>query len=118
MCNIGLHKARQAVAIADGVEAGEISSIEVVAITTGAKRLRDVAPTKRSSGGTKTAKKEAARTAAELMFEAALESPSPTEEAIRERWERLKRPFAIVDHREVRRLLKQIITQEEREFDQ
>jgi len=118
MCNIGLHKARQAVAIADGVEAGEISGIEVVAITTGAKRLREVAPTKRSSGVKKTAKKEAVRPAAELMFEAVPDSPAPTEEAVRERWERFKRPFAIGDHREVRRLLKQIITEEQREFDQ
>jgi hypothetical protein len=118
MCNIGLHKARQAKAIADRVEAGEISSIEVVAITTGAKRLRDVAPTKRTSAGKKTAKVEAARPAAELMFEAVPDSPAPTEETVRERWERFKRPFAVGDHREVRRLLKQIITGEQREFDQ
>jgi hypothetical protein len=118
MCNIGLHKARQAKAIADRVEAGEISSIEVVAITTGAKRLRDVAPTKRTSAGKKTAKVEAARPAAELMFEAVPDSPAPTEETVRERWERFKRPFAVGDHREVRRLLKQIITEEQREFDQ
>jgi hypothetical protein len=46
------------------------------------------------------------------------DSPAPTEETVRERWERFKRPFAIGDHREVRRLLKQIITEEQREFDQ
>jgi hypothetical protein len=118
MCNIGLHKARQAVAIADGVEAGEISSVEIVAITTGARRLRDVAPTKRSSGGTKTTKKEASRPEAERIFDAAPDSLAPTEQEIRERWERFKWPFAVGDHREVRRLLKQIITEEQREFDQ
>lgn len=118
MCNIGLHKARQAMAIADGVEAGEISSVEIVAIATGERRLRDRAPAKRSSGGSKAAKKEAARPEAELMFEAAPDSPAPTDQVIRERWERFKRPFAIGDHREVRRLLKQIITEEQREFDQ
>ncbi len=118
MCNIGLHKARQAVAIADGVEAGEISSVEIVAITTGARRLRDVAPTKRSSGGTKTTKKEASRPEAELIFDATPDSPAPTEQEIRERWERFKWPFAVGDHREVRRLLKQIISEEQRELDQ
>jgi hypothetical protein len=118
MCNIGLHKARQAVAIADRVEAGEISSIEVVAITTGAKRLRDVAPAKRSLDGQKTAKQQPARPEVELMFAAVPDSPAPTDREIRERWERFKRPFAVGDHREVRRLLKQIITGEQREFDQ
>ena len=118
MCNIGLHKARQAVAIADRVETGEISSIEIVAVATGAKRLRDVAPAKRSSDGKKTAKQQPARPEAELMFESAPDSPAPTDQEIRERWERFKRPFAVGDHREVRRLLKQIITEEQREFDQ
>lgn len=118
MCKIGKHKARQAVAIADRVETGEISSIEIVAVATGAKRLRDVAPAKRSSDGRKTAKQQPARPEAELMFEAAPDSPAPTDQEIRERWERFKRPFAIGDHREVRRLLKQIITEEQREFGQ
>jgi len=118
MCNIGLHKARQAVAIADRVETGEISSIEIVAVATGAKRLRDVAPAKRSADGKKTAKQQPARPEAELMFEAAPDSPATTDQEIRERWERFKRPFAVGDHREVRRLLKQIITEEQREFDQ
>ena len=53
MCRIGIHKARQAVALADGVEVGEISSVEIVAVATGEKRLRDVVPGKRSSGGRK-----------------------------------------------------------------
>lgn len=118
MCNIGLHKARQAVAIADRVETGEISSTEIVAVATGAKRLRNVAPAKRSADGKKTAKQKPARPEAELMFAAVPDSPAPTDQEIRERWERFKRPFAVGDHREVRRLLKQIITEEQREFDQ
>lgn len=118
MCNIGLHKARQAVALADGIATGEISSIEVIAIATGEKRLRDVAPTKRSSGYRRAALKETNRPEVELICDAAPDSPAPTDQEIRERWERFKRPFAIGDHREVRRLLKQIITEEQREFDQ
>lgn len=121
MCKIGLHKARQAVALADGVEAGEISSVEIVAVAAGQKRLRDVVPAKRSPGSRKTAKKESARPEAELFFEASpveVDEPAPTEPEIRERWERLKRPFAVADHRELRRLLKQIIVEEQRQFDQ
>jgi hypothetical protein len=121
MCKIGLHKARQAVALAEGVEVGEISSVEVVAVATGAKRLRDVVPAKRSPGSRKTAKKESARPEAELFFEASpveVDEPAPTEPEIRERWERLKRLFAVADHRELRRLLKQIIVEEQRQFDQ
>lgn len=115
MCKIGLHKARQAVAIADRVETGEISSTEIVAVATGAKRLRNVAPAKRSSDGKK---QQPARPEAERMFEAVPDSPAPTDREIRERWERLKRVFAVADHRELRRLLKQIIVEEQRQFDQ
>jgi len=121
MCRIGMHKARQAVALAEGVEVGEISSVEVVAVAAGAKRLRDVVPTKRSPGSRKTAKKEATRPEAELIFDAepvAVDEPAPTDQVIRERWERLKRLFAVADHRELRRLLKQIIVEEQRQFDQ
>ena len=121
MCKIGMHKARQAVALAEGVEVGEISSVEVVAVAAGAKRLRDVVPTKRSPGSRKTAKKEATRPEAELIFDAepvAVDEPAPTDQVIRERWERLKRLFAVADHRELRRLLKQIIVEEQRQFDQ
>jgi len=121
MCKIGLHKARQAVALAAGVEVGEISSVEVVAVAAGAKRLRDVVPAKRSPGSRKTAKKESGRPEAELIFDASpveVDEPAPTEPEIRERWERLKRLFAVADHRELRRILKQIIVEEQRQFDQ
>lgn len=121
MFNIGKHKARQAVAINDGVEAGEISSIEIVAIAAGSKRLRDVVPTKRSSGRKKAVDKESPRPEAELIVDAELieaDEPVPTESEVRERWERLKQSFAVTDHRELRRLLKQIIVEEQRQFDQ
>jgi hypothetical protein len=121
MCNIGMHKARQAVALSDGIDAGEISSIEVVAIAKGAKRLRNVAPTKRSSVSKKNADKKLPRPEAELMFDAELvegDESAPTETEVRLRWERLKQSFAVADHRELRRLLKQIIVEEQRQFDQ
>lgn len=121
MCKIGLHKARQAVALAEGVEDGEINNVEIVAVAAGAKRLRDVVPAKRSPGSRKTAKKESARPEADLIFEVSpveVDEPAPTEPEVRDRWERLKRSFAIADHRELRRLLKQIIVEEQRQFDQ
>lgn len=121
MCNIGRHKARQAVALAAGVEAGEISSAEVAAVAAGAKSLRGASPAKRSPGSRKTAKKESGRPEAERIFDAPpveVDEPAPTEPEIRERWERLKRLFAVADHRELRRLLKQIIVEEQRQFDQ
>lgn len=118
MCNIGLHKARQAVALADGVEAGEISGVEINRVATGAKRLRDVSPAKRASGKRRLMSTEIVRPEVELILDAAPDSPAPSDQEIRERWERFKQPFAVGDHREVRRLLKQIITEEQREFDQ
>ncbi len=117
-CNIPFHKSRQAVTLANAVEEGEIRSDEITAIAMGEKRLREVVPAKRSAGKRKAASMEMARPEAELMFEAVPDSPAPTDREIRERWERFKRPFAVSDHREVRRLLKQIITEEQREFDQ
>ena len=121
MCNISRHKARQAVALADGVEVGEISSVEVAAVAAGAKSLRGASPAKRSPGSRKTAKKESARPEADLIFEVSpveVDEPAPTEPEIRERWERFKRSFAVADHRELRRILKQIVVEEQRQFDQ
>jgi RecB family exonuclease len=46
------------------------------------------------------------------------DEPAPTESEVRERWVRLKQAFAVADHRELRRLLKQIIVEEQRQFDQ
>jgi hypothetical protein len=121
MCNIGMHKARQAVAIADRVEAGEISSIEIVAVATGSKRLRDIVPSKRSSGNGKTASKNSCRPAVETLFDVVSvedDAPVVTEEEVHRRWERFKQPFAVADHRELRRLLMKKLRAEQQEFDQ
>lgn len=121
LCKIGLHKARQAAALAKGIEAGEISGEELVAVTTGVKRLRDVVPDKRASTKKKATAAEISLPDPSQILDAVpdmVDEPAPTEQEVRERWERLKRPFAISDHREVRRLLRQIIVEEQRRFDQ
>jgi hypothetical protein len=123
MSKIGLHKARQAAALLKGVEAGEISPDEIVAVAAGEKRLRDVVPskrpsTKRSAAPEVTAPPHPAQIPdAEPDGVEEFDEPPPTEQAVRERWERLKRSFAVADHREVRRLLRQIIVEEQRQFD-
>lgn len=118
---VTLHKARQANDLAKAVEKGEVSHSEIDAVAKGAKRLRDVVPNKRAS-----TKKKATATEISLPDRSQIpdavpdvvDEPAPTEQEVRERWERLKLPFAISDHREVRRLLQQIIVEEQRQFDQ
>jgi hypothetical protein len=121
MCNIGMHKARQAVALADGIEAGEISSIEIIAVTTGEKRLRDIVPSKRSAGSGKANLKDIVRPEAELLFDveaAEVDEPAVTEEEVDRRWERFKQPFAVTEHRKLRRLLIKKLRDEQQRFDQ
>jgi hypothetical protein len=121
MCNIGTHDARQAVALVKGVESGEISSSEIVAVATGKKRLRDVVPSKRSSGKAKPTSKKSSRHAVEALFEVVSvedDEPAVTEQEVHRRWEKFKRSFAIADHRELRRLLMKKLRAEQQEFDQ
>jgi hypothetical protein len=121
MCNIGIHKARQAVALAEGVEAGKISSVEIIAVATGEKRLRDVVPSKRSAGSGKANLKDSVRPEAELLFDVEVvevDEPAVTEEEVHRRWERFKQPFAVTGHRKLRRLLIKKLREEQQEFDQ
>jgi hypothetical protein len=121
LANIGMHGARQAIALARGVESGEISSSEIVAVATGKKRLRDVVPSKRSSAKAKPTSKKSSRPAVEALFEVVSvedDEPAVTEQEVHRRWEKFKRPFAVVDHRELRRLLIKKLRAEQQEFDQ
>lgn len=120
---VGRHKASQAAALQKAVDAGEISPDVVGDVIAGGKRLRDVVPNKRQSTKKKAAPREGAPPAPAQAPDVGgrdvekFDEPPPTEQAVRERWERLKRPFAVADHREVRRLLRQIIVEEQRQFD-
>jgi hypothetical protein len=132
LSKVSRHKADQAISLADGVEAGEISREDFDAVTAGRKLLRDVVPAKKKPAGKKNRDgkkrlpKTSSRPAAELMFEVAPEAdganetadePAVTEDEVRRRWDRFKQPFAVVDHRDLRTLLAGIIAEEQQQFD-
>lgn len=132
------YKAAQAVALADSVAAGEIPRPELEAVQHGDKRLRDVTALRRSRRPARPAPHHEAE-AAEFwreMEEGAADggrqqspddhedgdadpddAPECTETEVLRRWERFKRPFAISDHRELRRLTARIIADEQDAFD-
>ncbi len=112
---IGLHTGRQAMALARGIENGTIDPSERDAVIAGEKPLRAAVR------GTRTTVRKRARREegdAHEPEETLHTEPAAAEEEVRRWWERLKRAFAITDHREVRRLLRLIITEEQRQFDQ
>ncbi|MFM7206881.1 MAG: hypothetical protein ACKO4T_09455, partial [Planctomycetaceae bacterium] len=117
LANIGLHTGRQAMALARGIEDGTIDPSERDAVIAGEKPLRSAVR------GTRTETRRRARRqeddAHEIEENLHVDAePAATEEEVRRRWERLKDAFAVADHREVRRLLRSIITEEQRQFDQ
>jgi ParB-like chromosome segregation protein Spo0J len=138
LASVSHHKAAQAVALADGVAAGEIPRADLEAVQHGDKRLRDIAAIKRSRRSSKPSSRVEAD-ASEFWDEWAEESdeggcdasldeygddcsddgakpvraPECTEEEVRRRWERFKQPFAVADYPELRRLTIKIIAAEE-----
>lgn len=121
LARVSPHKARQANDLAKAVEKGEVSHSEINAVAAGEKRLCDVVPIKRASTKKKVTATEISLPDPSQILDAVpdvVDEPAPTEQEVHERWERLKLPFAISDHREVRRLLQQIIFEEQRQFDQ
>lgn len=114
LANIGLHTGRQAMALARGIEKGTIDPSERDAVIAGEKSLRAAVRGTSTSTRRKARKHGGDVYEPEEIFHA---EPSATEEEVRRRWERLKCAFAITDHREVRRLLRSIITEEQRQFD-
>ncbi len=133
MCQISRHKAMQAIALTDGVAAGRIDQAELDAVAAGHKRLREVVPTKPAKSARRSARKASACPPVELIFDEgcceadefpsydgdddADEAPTVNEYEVRERWERMKRAFAVTDHRELRRILRDIITEEQQRYD-
>lgn len=115
LANIGLHTGRQAIALAKGIESGTIDPSERDAVIAGEKPLRSAVR------GTRTAVRGRARQhegEVQEPEETLHDEPAATEEEVRRRWERLKNAFAITDHREVRRLLRVIIAEEQQQYDQ
>ncbi len=115
IANVGLHTGRQAMTLARGIESGTIDPSERDAVIAGVKRLRSAVR------GTRTAVRRRARRQegdAHEPEEALHAEPAASEEEVRSRWERLKGAFAVADHREVRRLLRRIIAEEQRLYDQ
>jgi hypothetical protein len=116
--NISRHKAIQAVTVADGVESGEIAAAELQGVAAGSKRLLDVVRAHKPARTKKSVPLPSAPPAATPLFDTELDAPAPTEDEVRRRWDKFKRPFAIADHRELRRLLKKRISEEQQQFDQ
>lgn len=118
LCDIGLHKARQAIAIADGVAAGTISPTELDAVAAGEKRLRDVARSAGLACKRKRPTKTSDEPAAELIIDA---TPAGfDEEEVRRRWDkwwdRFKQGYPITEHRAVHRIATQRLKEEQRKF--
>jgi hypothetical protein len=115
LANIGLHTGRQAMTLARGIESGTIDPSERDAVIAGEQPLRSAVRGTKTTGRRRVRRQEDDAYEPEETLHAA---PAATEEEVRNRWERLKRAFAIADHREVRRLLRVIIAEEQRQFDQ
>lgn len=138
LASVSHHKAAQAVALADGVAAGEIPRAELEAVQHGDKRLRDITAIKRSRRSSKSAPPDEEDFSAfwdnwdkgsengsrdespdECRDDYGDDDTSPmappecTEKEVRRRWERFKQPFAVADYPELRRLTIKIITAEE-----
>ena len=117
LAKISRHKAIQAVALADGVASGEIAAAELQGVVEGSTRLRDAVRATKPAGTKKSQSRSPERPAAELIFDTVFDAPTVTEAEVRRRWEKFKLPFAITEHRELRTLVKKLITEEQREFD-
>lgn len=135
IAKVSMHKAGQAIALADAVKAGTIQPKELEAVQRGSKRLREVAPNRRKPRRSPSTPPTVTRTSADesgFWFDRDSRrgtgdadgacstdptAPEVTEEEILKRWERFKSPFAVADHRELRRLTTKIIAAEQRHYD-
>jgi hypothetical protein len=117
LAKISRHKAIQAVALADGVASGEIAAADLQGVVEGSTRLRDAVRATKPARTKKSQSRSPDRPAAELIFDTVFDAPTVTEAEVRRRWEKFKLPFAITEHRELRTLVKKLITEEQREFD-
>jgi hypothetical protein len=110
LANVSNYKARQALALQDAADAGEVSEDEIDAVLAGDKTLSEVVPRRK--------KKVQAEPRDEvddedLAFEV---TPSPSEAEVRRRWELESRDFAIADLPEWRRLYLKVIGEEQQKY--
>jgi hypothetical protein len=118
IANISRHKAAQVVALADSVAAGHTPSSEIDAVARGGKRLRDAIPhSKRKKNPAKPLRPKtmASRAPVDAMFEdlpIAEAAPAITKEELRRRWALFKEPYPITEHREMLRLMTEIVAED------
>lgn len=125
LAKVSSHKAAQAVALADAVAAGTVDHDEIDAVRRGDKHLRDASPKKKrrsppatSSVVLKFVPDDDSEPDPECEFEQDdAGAADVTEEEIRRRWEWFKRPYAVADYCEVRRLVMTVVAEEQREFN-
>lgn len=125
LAKVSTYKAAQATTLRDAVEAGKVDQAELDAVLRGDKRLRDASSKKKrrspaSEGQVllKVVADDDSNAESEFAFEEDDdEAAGVTEEEVRLRWERFKRPYAIADHSELRRLLMRVVAEEQQEFD-
>lgn len=126
VAGVSLHKARNAIALCDAVEAGEVPREEMTLVEQGNKPLRDAVPPSRKRKAKKPCTTPPGRPPASkatrtvppgVAAEDDADAPAPTPEEINRRWERFKDGFAIADHRVVRAHLLKKITEEQAAFD-
>jgi hypothetical protein len=114
---VSMHKARQAVAVADGVESGTVRQADVDAVIAGQKKLREVAPKRRPRRESPTAKARREmqeRKAAEKRQtqEARMTTAADADRTVADfnvrwpkAWERFKEHFAVADYAQLRKLV-------------
>lgn len=116
--DVSRHKAAQAVRLADDIASGLVPEEEREAVIRGEKPLRKAGVPRKRVAGKKAAPLENA--SLEDLFDDESfvdDAPAVTEEEVRRRWDRMKMPFAVTDHRELRRVLAAVIADEQRLFD-
>lgn len=98
---VSTHKMKQAMAVDKAVEAGEIAPEVVQEIKAGKKKVKDALPAKSKK---KIAKPPASDDVASMIRTAAVKS-----------WQRLKDRFAINEHGELRKVMADIIREEQKQ---
>jgi len=118
LAKVTRYRAIQAATLHDGVAAGEIDRRVLEDVAAGRKRLRAAVPSAKQTAKSRTAApQDECHAAAETPVDAAADEPAVTEAEVRRRWELFKKPFAITDHRDLRRIMKHLIAQEQAAFD-
>ncbi len=116
---VSVHKARQAIALADDIDAGLVPPEEMDAVLRGAKPLCRAGRSRPRRSAKKVAlpARESREIDLDSFHSVDTVAPKPTIEEVSRGWLLLKARFAIADHAEVRRLLGALIAEEQERFD-